>query len=187
MAGPVSGSEAATEVDLSLVLAADSSGSVSEDRLALQFRGYAAALQSPQVLRAVRAGVHGRIEVSFVAWSTWDRQEQLVQWTVIEDEASARAFGAALLTGPKPSLGYTSISGAIDYCVTLLASSGYRAQRRVIDISGDGKNNDGRPVTQARDAAFAAGITINGLPIVELDQELDAYYPERDRGPDAFT
>lgn len=174
-------------VDLALVLAVNTSGSVSDNRMALQTNGYAAAFRAPQLLGAVRKGRLGRIAASFVQWSNADRQILAVNWTVIDDAASAQGFGRAVAEAVYPTPGWTSISGAIDYSTSLFAHSLVAPTRRVIDVSGDGPNNDGRPVTAARDAAVAAGITINGLPILELEPRLDSYY--RDNvvgGPDAF-
>jgi hypothetical protein len=170
------------------VLAIDASGSVSADRLTLQIEGYARALETEPFIRTVRAGLRGRIALTFVAWSNWDHQEQMVPWAVIEDEVTADAFVQDLLLADRPSTGFTSISGAIDYSAGLIRRSGYQALRQVIDISGDGANNDGRPVTNARDEALAAGITINGLPIVEVEPSLGDYYRNNViGGRDAFT
>jgi len=174
-------------VDLALVLAVDTSGSVSEDRMALQTRGYADAFSTPGLLGAVREGRLGRIAATFVQWSDVGRQTQAVEWTVVSDARTAQGFSRALIDAVRPTPGWTSISGAIDYSTRLFARSGVAATRRVIDISGDGANNDGRPVREARDAAVAAGITINGLPILEVEPQLDRYY--RDHvvgGPGAF-
>jgi len=136
----------------------------------------------------VRAGRHGRIAVTFVEWSGKDRQDQVIGWTLIEDEPSARSFAAKIMQADRPIPGATSINGAIDFSVKLINESGYRATRHVIDISGDGRDNDGdRDVTVARDDAVAAGITINGLPILGVEEELDLYYRENViGGPDAF-
>ncbi len=175
-------------VDTALVLAIDGSGSVSQERLTLQIKGYIGALHHPSFLEAVRAGRRGRIAAAFVEWSDVRRQDKVAGWTVIEDAASAAAFADQISGALLPLPGWTSISGAIDYCAKLISESGLIASRRVIDISGDGSNNDGRPVTEARDAAVAAGITINGLPIVEVEPQLEAYY--RDNvigGPDSFV
>ena len=176
------------EVDVALVLAVDSSGSISEDRLSLQIGGYIDALRHPSLIDAIRGGRRGRIGLTYVTWTDARRQDQVVPWRVIEDEAGAYAFANAIQKALRPVPGWTSISAAIDFCTGLLLSNGYTAARRVIDISGDGANNDGRPVTDARDAAVAAGVTINGLPIVEIEPELEAYY--RDNvigGPDSFV
>jgi Protein of unknown function (DUF1194) len=176
------------EVDVALVLAVDSSGSISEQRLMMQIQGYLDALRHPSFTEAVSGGRHGRIAVTFVEWTDARRQDQVVGWTVIGDAAGARSFAKSVHDALRPLPGWTSISGAIDFSVGLLMSSGFVTTRRVIDISGDGANNDGRPVTEARDAAVAAGVTINGLPIVEVEPELEAYY--RDNvigGPDSFV
>ncbi len=179
---------ARAEVDVALVLAVDSSGSISEERLAMQLRGYMDALRHPGFIDAVRGGYHGRIALTFVEWTDARRQDQIVHWSVIEDAAAAHGFAQAIQDALRPLPGWTSISAAIDFSVGLLFSSGFATTRRVIDISGDGTNNDGRPVTEARDAAVAAGVTINGLPIIEVEPDLEAYY--RDNvigGPDAFV
>ncbi len=175
------------EVDVALVLAVDSSGSISEERLTMQIQGYQDALRNPAFLDAVRGGRHGQIALTYVTWTDARRQDQVVPWRVIRDQASVEAFTKAVHDALRPLPGWTSISGAIDFCAGLLLSSGFIAARRVIDISGDGSNNDGRPVTDARDAAVAAGVTINGLPIIEVEPGLEAYYRENViGGPDCF-
>jgi hypothetical protein len=166
------------EVDVALVLAVDGSGSVSEQRLSLQMQGYLDALRHPLFIDAIRGGRHGRIALTYLEWTDARRQEQVVGWRLIEDAMSAHAFARAIGDARRPLPGWTSISGAIDFSVGLLRKSGFAAARQVIDISGDGANNDGRPVREARDAAVAAGITINGLPILEVEPELEAYYRE---------
>jgi hypothetical protein len=171
-----------------LVLAVDSSGSISEQRLTMQIQGYVDALRHPSFVEAVGGGRRGQIGLTYVTWTDARRQEQVVPWRVIRDQLSANAFAQAIHDALRPLPGWTSISGAIDFCTGLLMSCGYIATRRVIDISGDGANNDGRPVTEARDAAVAAGVTINGLPIIEVEPNLEQYY--RDNvigGPDAFV
>jgi hypothetical protein len=176
-----------TAVDMALVLAIDVSGSISQDRLQMQIQGYADALRHPNFLAAVNTGRLGRIGLTFVEWSEVRRQTQAVGWRVIANTADRDAFVAALLEAERQMPGWTSISAAIDYSVGLLARSGLVAERRVIDISGDGANNDGRPVTAARDDAVAAGITINGLPITEVEPDLAAYYRANViGGPDSF-
>lgn len=176
------------DVDLALVMAVDTSGSVSNDRMTLQIQGCAHAFQSPKVIEAVRTGQYGRIAVTFVEWSGRNRQDQTVGWTLIEDEKSAGLFAAAIARADRPIPDATSIGGAIDFSVGLFSECGYRATRRVIDISGDGRENDGdRDVTVARNEAVASGITINGLPILGVEEELDLYYHENViGGADAF-
>ena len=176
------------EVDVALVLAVDSSGSISEQRLAMQIQGYVGALRHPAFIEAIRGGRRGCIGLTYVTWTDARRQDQVVPWRVIADQAGAFAFAQAMQDALRPLPGWTSISGAIDFCTGLLMTCGFVATRQVIDISGDGANNDGRPVTEARAAAVAAGVTINGLPIIEVEPDLEAYY--RDNvigGPDSFV
>jgi hypothetical protein len=175
-------------VDVALVLAIDVSGSVSDARITLQRQGYSDALCHPGFVEAVRSGPTGRVALAFVQWSEARRQEQSVEWRVIEDAASARRFAQAITGAVRPMPGWTSISAAIDYSVQVIADSGFNAERKVIDVSGDGSNNDGRAVTAARDDAIAAGITVNGLPIVEVEPGLDEYYRRNViGGPGAFV
>ena len=156
---------AAQAVDAALVLAADVSRSIDDEEFALQRRGYAAAIADPEVLDAIRSGRHGAIAVSFVEWAGEAEQKILVDWTLIGEAADARKFAAALQDAPRSYLGRTAIGSAIDFSMGLLSESGFVADREVIDVSGDGTSNQGRPVTQARDAALSAGVTINGLAI----------------------
>ena len=181
------GRPSGAEVDVALVLAVDSSGSISEQRLTMQIGGYLDALRHPSFVEAVQGGAHRQIALTFVTWTDVRRQDQVVPWRLIQDRDGANSFADAVRDALRPLPGWTSISGAIDFCTGLLLHSGFVATRRVIDISGDGANNDGRPVTEARDAAVAAGVTINGLPIVEVEPNLAEYY--RDNvigGPDSF-
>ncbi len=183
------GTLAETAVDLQLVLAVDASGSVSEERFELQKRGYVAAFRSPQLLRAVQSGQAQAIAVTMVQWTGPALQIQVVPWMVIADEASMNRVAAAIEAAPRQLFGGgTSISGAVDYAVHLFSRAETTAARRVIDVSGDGRNNRGRPAEAARDDAVAAGATINGLPILALEFDLDVYY--RDSvigGPGAFV
>jgi hypothetical protein len=180
---------AAETVDLQLVLAVDASGSVDQERFDLQKRGYVAAFRNARVLNAIRSGRHGAIAVTMVQWTGPVLQVQVVDWLRIGDEGSVLAFAAAIDGAPRQLFGGgTSISGAIDHGATLLAASKYQSARRIIDISGDGSNNRGRPVTHARNEAVAAGIGINGLPILALEPDLDRYYQDNViGGPGAFV
>ena len=163
--------------DLQLVLAVDASGSVNQERFDLQKQGYAAAFRNPRVLRAIRSGRSQSIVVTMVQWTGPLQQVLVVPWTLVRDRASADAFADAVAKSERQLFGGgTSISGAIDYCMTLMPTSPHRGLKRIIDISGDGSNNRGRPVTQARDDAVRAGVTINGLPILALERDLDRYY-----------
>jgi len=163
-AGPAA--RAAEPVDLLLVLAADVSRSVNEAKFQLQREGYAAAIADPRVLDAITAGRNHRIAVAFVEWSGIGSQRLLIDWTLIDGAAAARRFGDQLLELPRAFADRTSISGGIDFAMSVLARAPYEAPRRTIDISGDGTNNAGRDVTVARDEAVAAGVTINGLVIL---------------------
>jgi Protein of unknown function (DUF1194) len=184
-------------VDLELVLAVDISGSVDEVEASLQRQGYVAALADPRVVEAVQFGPLGRIAVTYVEWAGAPHQRTVVDWMLVEDQAGAGALSAAVAEAPMTIGRWTSISGAIDYSAALFDDNGFEGTRKVIDISGDGYNNSGRPPMTARDEAVARGITINGLPIMNdrpnpwgspPPADLDLYY-ERFviGGPGAFT
>lgn len=157
---------AAEPADLLLVLAADVSRSIDQPKFQLQREGFAAAISHPRVLKAMTSGPNRRIALCFVEWSGLGAQKVVVDWTLIGDAASARRFGDQLLEASRSYADRTSISGAIDYAVTLFDRVPYESTRRIIDVSGDGDNNAGRDVTAARDEAVAKGITINGLVIL---------------------
>ncbi|MGO8914769.1 MAG: DUF1194 domain-containing protein [Stellaceae bacterium] len=183
-----SATAAARSVDLALVLAVDVSGSVSGERFELQRRGYAKAFVSPEVLAAIAAGQNHAIVVTLVEWSGAEHQQQVIGWTLIDGPVAAAAFGSALAEAPRAFADWTSISGALDYSTALFASAGADAARKVIDVSGDGINNNGRDLAAARADALQTGLTINGLAILWDYPELDAYY--RDNvigGPGAFS
>ncbi len=158
----------AETVDVELVLAADVSLSVEDVEFLLQRHGYAAALQSADVLKAIRAGQHGAIAVCFVEFAGESQQKVVVDWTIIRDEGSAAIFSASLLTAPRSFTGYASLSGAIDFAAKHFGAGGLAADRRIINISADGTNAAGRPVTAARDDAVAGGISVNGLAIANV-------------------
>jgi hypothetical protein len=156
----------AETVDLQLILAADVSRSVDEDEFHLQREGTAAAMTNPRVLKAIQAGPYRSIAVTFVEWSGAEAQHIVADWTVVRDDETAGGFAAILQSAPRSFAGFTSISAAIDFSMKHFANSGVESERRIIDVSGDGTNNGGRPVTEARDEAVAAGVTINGLAII---------------------
>lgn len=173
------------EVDLELLLAVDISGSIDAEEARLQREGYAKAIADPQVVKAIRAGLLGRIAVAYFEWSDSYVQNEVLDWMVISDQASAEAAGKALLAAPIRTARRTSITGALNYSLPRFAASPYAGQRRVLDVSGDGPNNDGGPVDLARERVLAAGITINGLPIINekpntwgfpVLPDLDRYY-----------
>jgi Protein of unknown function (DUF1194) len=163
-------------VDLLLVLAADVSRSVTEPKFKLQREGAAAAITHPDVVKAITSGPNRRIAVCFVEWATAGQQNIVVDWTLIGDDGAARTFGGRLVEAPRSFIGSTSISNAIDFAVSQLERAPFKAERRVIDVSGDGTNNSGRPVTDARDDAVAKGITINALVI--LTPPAESFRPE---------
>lgn len=175
---------AETEVDLALVIAVDISFSMDTEEQALQREGFAQAFRSRMVHDAIRGGMLGRIAVTYMEWAGSPDQKVIVPWTVLDNSESLMAFAEKIASTPLRRAQRTSISGAIDYSVRLLEESGVTATRQVIDISGDGPNNQGRYVIEARDEAIAKGITINGLPIMlrkpgYLDiPELDLYYKD---------
>ena len=136
---------AAESVDLELVFAADGSGSIDDDELRLQRRGWAEALASKEVLDAVRAGPLGAIAVAYMEWGGPQSQVLIVDWHVIRDEPSARAFGDRLLAAPRGAVGWNSISNAIDFSVRLADGNAIEGTRKVIDVSGDGPKSAAGP------------------------------------------
>ena len=170
----LAGGSAAAElpVDLELILAVDVSGSMDAGEQALQRQGYIEAFLHPELAAAVRSGPYGRIVVTYVEWGGHHAQQVTVPWTLIDGGSAADAFAADLAEAPPARLRGTSISGVLLFAAPLFEGNGFDGLRRVIDISGDGPNNIGPPVVPARDAALAAGIVVNGLPL-----ELDARNP----------
>ena len=153
-------------VDLALVLVTDVSRSVDDSEFDLEKQGYAAAFTDPRVLTAIRNGALGAIAVAYVEFAGSFEVRTVIGWTDIHDAASAQVFADLLTAAARSFWGRTAISSGIDHAAKLLAESGMEAGRRVIDVCGDGTNNAGREITEARDAALAAGITINGLTII---------------------
>jgi hypothetical protein len=182
-------------VDIALVLAVDVSRSMSVEELRIQREGYAAAIASPEVVRAIGEGAYRRIAVTLFEWANNSHAREIIGWTIIESQADADAVSAEMLATHSYGQRRTSISGAIDHAAGLLATVPYQADRLVIDVSGDGPNNQGIPVTESRDAAIAMGITINGLPMMTRSgfdsqfhiEDLDRYYTKCViGGPGAF-
>jgi Protein of unknown function (DUF1194) len=173
--------QAAEQVDLLLVLAADVSRSVDSGKFQLQREGYAAAVSDRHVLDAIRSGRTGRIALTYVEWSGIGSQRVVIDWTTISDADSAKVFGDRLLEAPRSFADRTSISGAIEFAMSHLARAPYESARRTIDVSGDGTNNSGRDVSLARDEALAQGITINGLVI--LSETPLAWNPDHTNPP----
>jgi hypothetical protein len=174
--GPVRAEEPAP-VDVQLVLAIDSSSSVTMDEYYLQLEGYAAAFKHPDLLKAIQSGPHRAVAVTLFEWSGPDQQVVNFPWRILSDEASVTAFAAELALAPRLVLGgETAIGNAIDFGTQLFDASLASGGRRVIDVSGDGISNRGRDVVVARDDAVVAGITINGVAILNEEPRLDVYY-----------
>lgn len=156
----------AQTVDATVALAADVSRSIDEDEFKLQRQGYAAAITSAQFLSVIASMPHGAVAVCFIEWAGTGDETVVVDWTVIHDRDSAAAFAGRLLDAPRSSFGRTAIGDGIDFAVARLESAKFTTVRRIIDVSGDGTSNSGRPVSMARDEAVEKGITINGLAII---------------------
>jgi hypothetical protein len=163
-------------VDLRLVLAADVSRSINDPEFTLQRKGYAAAITDHRVLDAIHAGRHGAIVIAFVEWAGAEEQQTVVDWTRIANDEDARAFADHLAGAPRSFVGRTAIGSAIDYAFRKFAASGADADRNVIDVSGDGVNNQGLSVEGARDASVEAGATINGLAIFNKSAAAEGGY-----------
>ena len=186
----------AIPVDVELVIAVDVSYSMDPDEQSLQREGYVLALTSKEFLQALRQGAHGKIAITYFEWAGQSDQKILMPWRVIDGPESADAVAAEISRAPYRRASRTSISGALRFAKPLFDDSGYRGLRRVIDVSGDGANNAGPLVELTRDDVLAAGITINGLPIMirrsrgsmmDIDN-LDVYYEDCViGGPGAFV
>ena len=187
---------AATNVDVELVIAVDVSYSMDPDEQALQREGYITGLTSPEFLNALQQGMHGKIAVTYFEWAGANDQRVVVPWRLIDSPAAAKAFTDEVAAAPYRRAYRTSISGALHFAWPLFEGSGFRGLRRVIDVSGDGVNNQGDVVTIVRDEVLERGITINGLPILlkrpspaTMDiEDLDIYYEDCViGGPGAFV
>jgi len=174
----------AVEVDAELVLAVDVSRSMTQRELEIQRRGYAEALVSREVISAITSGLIGRVAVQYMEWAGEYSQRVIVDWTLISSREDAEAFAANLTAHFNSSMRRTSISGGLNFAAQSFETNGFVSNRRIIDVSGDGPNNQGPPVTLARDEALTAGIVINGLPLMTREgmgsqfhlEDLDVYY-----------
>ncbi|TMJ27178.1 MAG: DUF1194 domain-containing protein [Alphaproteobacteria bacterium] len=173
------------DVDLALALGIDISGSIDPEEAKLQREGYVLAFRDPVIVKAILGGPNGRITVAYFEWSDSWMQKLLIDWTLLDSEAAIEAFARRLDDAPISIARRTSISGAIRYAIPLFGRSPYEAQRKVLDISGDGSNNDGGLVTEMRYEALKEKIVINGLPIMNdrpnpfgfpNEADLDRYY-----------
>jgi len=180
------GAEAQEPVDVALVLAVDVSRSMSPRELTIQREGYAAALNHPDVVRAIAQGAYGRIAITMFEWAGNGSVREVFDWTLIETAADADQVSALVQDSMPLAQRRTSISGAIKHAMKRLGEAPYDGFRKVIDVSGDGPNNHGGPVLSARDEALASRIVINGLPLMTSDGpgggfnigDLDTYYSE---------
>ena len=185
-----------TDVDVELVIAVDVSYSMDPDEQALQREGYITGLTSPEFLNALQQGAHGKIAATYFEWAGATDQRVVVPWRLIDRPAAAKAFTDEIAAAPYRRAYRTSISGALHFALPLFEASGFRGLRRVIDVSGDGVNNQGDLVAIVRDTVLERGITINGLPILlkrpspatmDIDN-LDIYYEDCViGGPGAFV
>ena len=173
-------------VDVELILATDVSYSMDMDELAIQREGYAQAIISKEFLQALKALPNGKIAVTYFEWAASSDQKIIIPWRLIDGPETADAVANEIMKTPVRRASRTSISGAIYFAMPLFDEDPYHGLRRVIDISGDGPNNNGAPVVGARDEALSKGITINGLPIMVKEpsystmdiDNLDIYYED---------
>jgi len=175
--GPPRPAGAQQAVELELLLAVDSSSSVDRREFDLQMQGIARAFRHPDVAAALQAAGARGVAVGLLQWSGSKRQTLAVDWMRVDDRAGARAFADRVARTARLVLsGGTSIGMALETAAAELERNGFRGQRRVIDVSGDGRANMGPRPALARDRAVARGITINGLAILNEEWALDRYY-----------
>ena len=182
----VADTQAEPSVDVELVIAVDVSYSMDLDELAIQREGYAQAIVSEEFLQALRTGSNSKISVTYFEWSASSDQKIIIPWRVIDGPEAADAVANEIMQTPVRRGSRTSISGAILFAMPLFDQDPYQGLHRVIDISGDGPNNSGPPVTPVRDEALAKGIVINGLPVMVKEpsystmdiDNLDWYYED---------
>ena len=163
-------------VDLELVLAVDASASVSEDEFDLQVRGLAEAFQHRSVVQAIHSAGDLGLAVSLFQWADYRQHAVSVDWTLLHDSVSARQFAKQIDAVTRSVSGSTAIGGALEFAISRLDGNGFEGRRKVVDVSGDGRSNQGSAATLARDLAAARGITVNGLAILNEDPTLDLYY-----------
>ncbi len=162
--------QAAESVDVALVLVDDVSRSINDDEFNLQKQGYHAAFTNPKVLAAIRGGQNGQIAVAYVEFAAASQVSTVLQWAVVKDAASARAFANAMVAAPRSFRGYTAIGAGVDEAMRVMSMLTQQASRRVIDVCGDGANNSGRPVAAARDDAMRQDVVINGLALANENE-----------------
>ncbi len=194
LAAPLPG-HAATAVDLQLVLSVDVSRSIDEVEAELQRRGYVEALTNQRVIDAILSGENKRIALCYTEWAGTHYQVVVIDWAIIDGPGAARRFADKLVEAPRLSQSWTAVGAAMAFAGQRFEASGFESKRRVIDISGDGRTNDGPPADLIRDKLVAQGIVINGLPVMmnrtnfgrPPDTGLDKYYEDNViGGPGSF-
>ena len=170
-----------TPVDLKLVIATDVSRSINDEEARLQREGTAEAFLSAEVVKAIQSGALGRIAVSMIDFSSPEYDRVVIDWQIIHDKATAAAFAERIRSTPRTPGRRTSISSALELGALLIAGSDkdIQATRKVIDVSGDGPNNDGNAMSEAHDKTIAQGVIVNGLPV--MDDNANGYYPDLDK------
>jgi hypothetical protein len=190
-----SSAKADTPVDLQLVLAVDVSRSIDEVEAELQRRGYVEALTNDRVVDAILSGEHKRIALCYTEWAGTHYQTVVINWSIIDSASAARRFSEKLAEAPRASQSWTAVGAALAFAAQRFENSGFASKRHVIDISGDGRTNDGPPAELIRDRLVTLGIVINGLPVMmnrtnfgrPPDMGLDKYYEENViGGPGSF-
>ncbi len=197
--GPIAGTTAAraeeTPVDLQLVMAVDVSRSIDEVEAELQRRGYIEAMTNQRVIDAILSGENKRIAVCYVEWAGTHYQQTVIDWMLIDSARAAHAFSDKLSESPRASQSWTAVGAALVTSAQRCQDSPFTSRRRVIDVSGDGRTNDGPPAELIRDKLVAEGFVINGLPVMmnrqnygrPQDSMLDKYYEENViGGPGSF-
>ncbi len=195
MVAAATAAKADTPVDLQLVLAVDVSRSIDEVEAELQRRGYIEALTNDRVIDAILSGEHRRIAICYTEWAGTHYQIVVIDWTMLDSPTAARRFAEKLAEAPRESQSWTAVGAALAHAGQRFENSGFAPKRRVIDVSGDGRTNDGPPAEIVRDKLVAQGIVINGLPVMmnrtnfgrPPDLMLDKYYEENViGGPGSF-
>lgn len=170
-----------TEVDLKLVIATDVSRSINDEEAQLQREGTAEAFLNPEVVKAIQSGALGRIAVAMIDFSSPEYDKIVIDWTIVKDKASAAALAGKIRNTPRTPGRRTSVSSALELGALLLEGSDkdIQATRKIIDVSGDGPNNDGNPLQEVHDKTIANGIIVNGLPV--MDENANGYFPDLDK------
>ena len=178
---PAPTAPAAQQVDLKLVIATDVSGSINDEEARIQREGTAEAFLDPDVIKAISGGSLGRIAVAMLDFSSPDYDKVVIDWHIIRDKASATAFAELVRDTPRTPGRRTSVSSALELGSLLIESSekDIVATRKVIDVSGDGPNNDGNPMRETHDRVIGQGIVVNGLPV--MDDNANGYFPNLDK------